>query len=560
MGRPVAVATFGTNAFISGEVRAREFKLVDVILHVLAAWLVFIWLSCLGLERPTTTAVACLWLFLPINVSTVLYPVQRMAQLSAVFTLLGMALYCHWRVRWQREGATVADLLGVGLILGVVWFCGVLSKENAIVLPWLLVLHEALLFRGTWRGKEISWLKSGAMFLCVAPVIGLAALPVLWPDLFLSYAERSFTLGERLMTESRVLWSYVAWSFLPLPGSLGLFHDDFLISRSLWSPFTTVLSVLAWVGVLVAAVVYRKRYPLLVFGVGVFLIAHGIESTILPLELVFEHRNYLPSVGLVLAFVLLAKAAIARVTAVSPQLLLCLYLLPLAATLCLRLWIWSDEGRLYQHSAEAHPQSVRARFVAAMQRTQIDTGAADAEPSDEVVSELLMARAELMQLRNDSPVLACAGLLLLDTRWFPGNPDEALWIDCLKAEVPTMEPDRQNRNAVRRVLERAIRTGDHIDDAIFLARALRQKAGDTLETRIALTQLRRLSGEEGVPTPTLELTAVGSTRDPRAILIALDIQASQGNPGAALDMARELYNQDRRRYLTPDLRRRLGHE
>ena len=47
---------------------------------------------------------SCLWLLHALHVSTVLYTVQRMAQLSALFVFAGLLVYSYGRQRQRRSG------------------------------------------------------------------------------------------------------------------------------------------------------------------------------------------------------------------------------------------------------------------------------------------------------------------------------------------------------------------------------------------------------------------------------------------------------------------------
>ena len=133
----------------------------------------------------------------------------------------------------------------------------------------------------------------------------LAAMAyVYWSNpqwLWAGYDLRSFTLFERLLTEGRVLWFYLGLIVFPQLEHLGLYHDDIAISTGLFTPWTTLPALvgLAWLAFL--SWWTRTRAPLVSFGIAWFLIGHAMESTVLPLEIAHEHRNYLPLLGILLA-------------------------------------------------------------------------------------------------------------------------------------------------------------------------------------------------------------------------------------------------------------------
>jgi hypothetical protein len=133
-------------------------------------------------------------------------------------------------------------------------------------------------------------------------VIGLAWL---LPGLFHPgrWATRDFTMGTRLLSEARIVADYVAWTLFPTPGALSFYHDDFPISTGLLTPWTTLASMLFLTGLVVLVPWMRKRQPLAALGIALFLGCHLLTGTVLPLELIYEHRNYFASFGLLLAIV-----------------------------------------------------------------------------------------------------------------------------------------------------------------------------------------------------------------------------------------------------------------
>ena len=109
-----------------------------------------------------------------------------------------------------------------------------------------------------------------------------------------SYQNRGFTLFERLLTEPRVILFYISLLLYPMPDRLCLEHG-MTLSTSLITPISTIMSIVAILLILGLAVAGAKRWPLISFCVIFFFLNHLIEASVFPLELVFEHRNYLPS-------------------------------------------------------------------------------------------------------------------------------------------------------------------------------------------------------------------------------------------------------------------------
>jgi len=372
--RPLAQLTFGLN-HVFGDLSTQGFKATNLAIHLINGWLLFLLTSsllrahsmardlCLCWQRIDWIAltVAAIWLLHPLNLSTVLYVVQRMTELSALFVLLGLWLYVSGRLA-IAEGRS-----GLGRILLAfpVAALGILAKENAVLFPVLLLIIEFTLLRGLTRG---AYPKAGLGILILGaalPVLAGFAYLVAHPELY-AYAGRQFTLEERLLTQARALWFYLHMFVTPMLQDLGLFHDDFPISKSWLSPISTAPAVVAWVVLIVGSFAYAQRLPVLAFGVLFYLGAHSLESSIIPLEMVFEHRNYLPLYGpaFVLAYFLINPPSTVRARRFLPILaitLICVY----TFLTHMRATDWSSSQALTLSEVAHHPDSKRANFMAA---------------------------------------------------------------------------------------------------------------------------------------------------------------------------------------------------
>ncbi|MEZ5548658.1 MAG: hypothetical protein R3E74_12895 [Pseudomonadales bacterium] len=207
-------------------------------------------------------------------------------------------LYKYFR---QLEVVGKARLFGYLLVLACCALGAVLSKENGALFPLFVLVIEFFLFR--FRFNTVGQKRFVFSFLCVF-LLFPACLALLYLSIFSvpysifsAYDWRGFSLIERLLTESRVLFSYLQWIIFPHVQGMTFFHDGYEVSRSLVYPVTTLFSILALIGVIVGSFVLRNKNNIVSFGVFWFLTAHLMESTILPLELVFEHRNYMASLG-----------------------------------------------------------------------------------------------------------------------------------------------------------------------------------------------------------------------------------------------------------------------
>ena len=309
-GRPLALATFLLDAR-NWPAAPEAFKLTNVALHLFNGALLAGLLAALGRalgverERAATAAVlaAGLWLLDPFWVSTTLYIVQRMAMLATTFVIAGLWAYAHGR-RLLQCGRRRAGYgwMSVALTLGTV--LATLSKENGALLPLLAWVLEATVFDRRGDAREalgVGFVRWRRVFIVLPALVLLGyllrSLPAVWEGL---KQGRDFTPGQRLLTEGRVLWTYLRDIWLPRAHDGGLFHDDFSLSRGMLEPVSTLF---AWFGIIVlaawAVVARRARTDWVAASaaaIAFFLAGHLIESTWLQLELVFEHRNYLPAI------------------------------------------------------------------------------------------------------------------------------------------------------------------------------------------------------------------------------------------------------------------------
>ena len=368
-GRPVALASFLANWLASGP-DVWMLKYTNLMIHLLCGVLVF-WLSGRLLATPAIDAgprrwwialwVAAAWLLAPLLVSTVLYIVQRMAQLAALFVLAGLLSYVIGRQALATH--FVRGVVGIALALLLFWPLALASKENGALLPLLILLVEAFFFRfrGPVRARRV------AIAAAVVPVVAATAAAVALAlhdpaRMFGNYAWREFGLVERLLTQPRALFDYLA-NLLLLPGGSGmsLYHDDFPLSTGLLTPVTTLASLAALAALIVAA--WRLRHTpvaVLFFGPLFFLAAHAVESSVFALELYFEHRNYLPAVGIFLGLALLARDVAARIR-YRRLLVAALIALPLvyAGATWYRALVWQSWEGMLLAAEQTHPRSPR---------------------------------------------------------------------------------------------------------------------------------------------------------------------------------------------------------
>jgi len=373
--RPLSSLTFAANYLVGG-LDAGAMRFTNVLIHLANGLLLFALMRRLLAITASSTdersrtlvagAAATAWLLLPINATAVLYVVQRMESLANVFVLIGLLGYVGARTRGDGGARTTVRCLSW---IAIPTVTGVLAKETAILLPLYAVCVELVVFRFRRRdggiARGIAWMHG---LLLVPPLVAGA----LWlgPGLFdpRTWATRDFTLATRLLSEPRVLVDYLWWTVAPTASSLSFYHDDFQQSTGLLQPVTTLGSMVLLVALAVAAWRARGRRPLFALGIAFFFACHTLTGTVLPLELIYEHRNYFASIGVVMAAVDLCMAmhrsvtnlpvAAKRAVILIPALLIGWDLYVTTATAM----AWGNSLSLAEELARRGPRSPRAQY------------------------------------------------------------------------------------------------------------------------------------------------------------------------------------------------------
>ncbi|MEG3789897.1 hypothetical protein V1318_07175 [Lysobacter sp. CCNWLW3] len=366
--RPVSMLSFLLTAGLGGP-GPLSYKIGNLLLHLLCGLVAFRLLrrtldedaALAPQARLLAAAAVALWLLHPIQVSTVLYAVQRMAQLSALFALGATLAYLVARRR-LADGRPRSAWLLLFLVFPLLLAAGVLSKQNAAIAPLLCLVLELAYFRGP-RPPSIKLFF--ALFLAL-PAAAVLAMLAFVPDALLGgYAEWDFNPLQRLLTQARVLCEYLGNLLLPRGERMTLFRDDVAVSTGLFAPATTAAAIALLLGLSAIAIALRKRAPSVFAGWFFFLAAHSVESGLLPLEMYYEHRNYLPSIGLALAAMGLFALLPARQAQPRRR-----YFGGLALVAVCALLAWSAQGRVTTWRSKAdivanallhHPGSLRAR-------------------------------------------------------------------------------------------------------------------------------------------------------------------------------------------------------
>ena len=364
--RALPMLTFGLDHWRAG-LDPAAFKATNILIHALTTLalaglfrLLLVMSGCTP-QRATLAApaLALAWAIHPLQVSSVLYVVQRMQTMGTLFLVLALWAYLAMR-RAQIAGERSRQF---GVLTGLCWVLALASKEDSALLPaYTLALELTVLqfraasqalARGLRRGYLLAAVAGTALFLAVV-------VPHYWH--WDAYPTRDFSSWERLLTQARVLAMYLGQIVLPLPSHMPFHYDGLVPSRGLLQPWTTLPSLLLVFGLLGAAWWLRRRRPLFALGVLLFFAGHFITSNVVGLELAFEHRNHFPLIGAVLALGDLLSAAAARLR-LSPRSAIacaCLLLAALGGTTLVRANTWGSPLGFAQASTRIAPQSERA--------------------------------------------------------------------------------------------------------------------------------------------------------------------------------------------------------
>jgi tetratricopeptide (TPR) repeat protein len=371
--RPINYLSFALNWFVGRDI-VTGYHLINILIHVITAY--FLYLVSLKLLYKVTPNSLCsldnhsiallaaaLWAANPIHVQAITFIVQRATSLSALFSII--ALYTY--ILGREKGAFRLSAYHY-LLCFLCFLLALGSKENAILLPGSLVLIEFFFFRDKPLQKKwknfIIWLCSVSLLLIflyfLASIVLIDKISI---NLF-NHDGRNFTLQQRLLTEPRVLLLYLSQIAYPLSSRLSLEHDV-ILSTSLMHPWTTLPAIIIILFTVGLGFRNYKRYPLISFAIIFFFYNHIIESTFVPLEIIFEHRNYLPSFFLFLPVVSFLAATTERYSRYNlklsyvPILVMAFFLIQSGVNTYLRNLDWKTKKSLIIDSIQKAPNQAR---------------------------------------------------------------------------------------------------------------------------------------------------------------------------------------------------------
>jgi len=314
--RPVACLSFAINYYF-GKLNVFGYHLVNISIHFLASLFLFLFIYH-TLRLPLLEAkygpkayliaslATVLWAMNPIQTQAVTYIVQRMTSMAGMFYIISM--YFYLRARIARKPRLKIIFFGLCLATGML---AMGCKENAFMLPVSIYLFDLFLIQGVRKETLKKNIKAASIIILLVVYMGITYYSFSHKGISILslYEERAFSLKERLFSEPRIILFYLTLIFYSVPTRLCVCHD-IAISKSLFDPPTTLFAILFIVFILLTALYILKRRPFIGFSIVFFFLNHLIESSFIPLELVFEHRNYVPSMFLFVPVAILFIAAI----------------------------------------------------------------------------------------------------------------------------------------------------------------------------------------------------------------------------------------------------------
>ena len=310
----------------------------------------------------------------PVQTQAVTYIWQRVTSLTMVFYCLSLVMYIKWRLASVKTGSPFFQIsvwFYIGSVVSAIF--AMKTKEIAFTLPVVITLYEFLFFDGTIR-RRFLYLVPLLLTMLIIPISLLGIdRPIGEIISDVSDATRVQTGMSRLeylFTQFAVIVTYIRLLFFPVNQHLDYdypIYHTFLIPEVFLS-FLLLLSLFgSGVYMLFHSRTRNRAFRLVAFGIFWFFIALSVESSIIPIvDVIFEHRIYLPSVGasITLAseiFLLLNKFDKEKVQTIGIG-FLCVVIIILSAVTYSRNHVWRSEIGLWKDCVAKSPGKVRSHY------------------------------------------------------------------------------------------------------------------------------------------------------------------------------------------------------
>ncbi len=360
------------------------YHLFNILLHALNV-ILFYYLCHLTLNLPSQQnrigklrfiplIAATLFALHPIQTSAVTYIIQRATILATFFCLLSTVFYI-WGTLSKDKWISLLFFYPASLLFLML---GVMSKEQVVLFPVIILLYDIFFLSAfQWRNLISRLIPIVGIFVFISfiVVVKFNAMKTL-KDIASIFAHINtpipfkgwtavdvfWTPGQHILTEFRVVSRYLSIIGLPFLSSMVFdFGPNYHISTGLLSPVTTLLSILFLTSLIALSVRYAKKYPFFSFGILFYLVAISLESFIVVgSDFYFEHRNYLPSIGIFLAFSSLTATFLRRVSYKNILYVLLIVSISLSYLTYTRNNVWQSRESLWEDTLKKTPDNKRA--------------------------------------------------------------------------------------------------------------------------------------------------------------------------------------------------------
>ncbi|PLX98546.1 MAG: hypothetical protein C0624_14395 [Desulfuromonas sp.] len=366
--RGLAYLTFSLNYFISG-LDTTSYHLTNILIHIGASVSVYLLLKIIWDKSNWIPVVGTLFFAIhPIQTQAVTYIVQRMTSLYALLFLLSLICFVYAKKTYKSAGK-LADkkhilFYGTSLILG---FSSGLSKENAALLPFCILAFDFFILE---KGKKYKW----SNFIYILPFFSTTIFLVLQQFLAgestlhkteikyyyhetnsgsyrLTFGDSSVWRFHYLFTQFIIVWKYVRLYFWPIDQILDYGHP---LVKNLYN-FRSIVGLSGICLSIATTFILRKKSPIIALGITWYFLTISLESSIFPLDVMYEHRLYLPSLGLIIVFLGFTNQYLPKI---RPQLFLPLLVI-LAILTVQRNQMWNDPVLFWSKNAKLTPHNHR---------------------------------------------------------------------------------------------------------------------------------------------------------------------------------------------------------
>ncbi|MDP2167850.1 MAG: tetratricopeptide repeat protein [Thermodesulfovibrionales bacterium] len=407
--RYIGVVSFWLN-YKAGGLDVTGYHIVNVAIHIANALLIYalvfltfktpILSQSLLSEKSKYIALFSGLFFVshPVETQSVTYIVQRYTSLAALFYMLSLVLYIKWRLMKEKslsfplvgnlsskKDAGQAGMTGFAMPSrggGILYLLSVFSavlamktKEIAFTLPLIITLYEFMFFKDAFK-RRLMYLIPILLTMLIIPItllsIGQPAGEIIGDVGKATRLATDMSRWDYLFTEFRVIVTYIRLLFLPINQN---FDYDYPAFHSFFdlNVFLSFLFLLSIFGFAVYLLFRSTKHPefvegrLISFGIFFFFIALSVESSVIPiLDIIFEHRVYLPSVGIFIAFTtvvfLLVQKAKNKVAAAIVLMSAVFTLFAFSYATYMRNVVWKDGISLWEDVVVKSPNKARAHY------------------------------------------------------------------------------------------------------------------------------------------------------------------------------------------------------